>query len=130
MAHDGHIAHGRQTSAGGAINLYGKAKTPPKWRTQSWHLTHAAWATSEEAQNQVSSRMQQASIQSAMHNASATGRAAVAVPVTGGVAMRWQADGGPSRLCAHTQEKVARVLTVLQQCVRAGMGVSPAGARF
>ena len=33
------------------VHLYGKRKTPPKWQTQEWHLSNAAWAPSEHTQN-------------------------------------------------------------------------------
>ena len=33
------------------VDLYGKIKTPPKRRTQNWHLSNAAWAPSGHTQN-------------------------------------------------------------------------------
>ena len=35
---------------------YGKAKTPPKWRTQEWHLSDAARAPSQPAQIHMQGR--------------------------------------------------------------------------
>ena len=43
----------------------GKAKTPPKWRTQDWHLSDAAWAPSQPAQIHMQGRIMHAADQQA-----------------------------------------------------------------
>ena len=43
----------------------GKAKTPPKWRTQEWHLSDAARAPSQPAQIHMQGRIMQAADQQA-----------------------------------------------------------------
>ena len=44
----------------------GKAKTPPKWRTQEWHLSDAAWTPSQPAHIHMQGRGVQAADQQAL----------------------------------------------------------------